>query len=94
MYLWSMSMSIKTIAAGAFKQGCLRILDEVAETHREVVITKRGRPVAKLVPVKDEREREEEILTRLRGKSRMLVGEQEFLRPLTAEAGWNLEGKS
>jgi prevent-host-death family protein len=75
-------MSTKTIPAGAFKQGCLRILDEV-ETHREVVITKRGRPVAKLVPVKQAREREAEILATLRGKSRMLVSEKEFLRPLT-----------
>ena len=88
-----MSMSTKTIPAGAFKQGCLRILDEVAETHREVVITKRGKPVAKLVPVKQEREREAEILTKLRGKSRMLVNEKEFIRPLTAEAGWDLEAK-
>jgi prevent-host-death family protein len=87
-------MSIKTIPAGAFKQGCLRILDEVAESHREVVITKRGKPVAKLVPVKQDREREEEILAKLRGKSRMLVSEKEFLQPLTTEAGWDLEGTS
>ena len=87
-------MSTKTIPAGLFKQGCLRILDEVAETHREVVITKRGKPVAKLVPLQEEREREAEILARLRGKSRMLVSEREFLRPLTTEAGWDLEGKS
>jgi prevent-host-death family protein len=88
-----MSMSTKTIPAGAFKQGCLRILDEVAETHQEVVITKRGKPVAKLVPVKQEKEREEEILATLRGKAKMLVNEREFLRPLTAEAGWDLKGK-
>lgn len=88
-----MSMSTTTIPAGVFKQGCLRILDEVAEMHREVVITKRGKPVAKLVPVQQEREREEEILARLRGKSRMLVSEREFLRPLTVEAGWDLKGK-
>jgi antitoxin (DNA-binding transcriptional repressor) of toxin-antitoxin stability system len=56
------------------------------------VITKRGRPVAKLVPVQEEREREDEILAQLRGKSRMLVAEREFLRPLTAEAGWKLKG--
>jgi prevent-host-death family protein len=85
-------MSTRTIPAGAFKQGCLRILDEVAETHQEVVITKRGKPVARIVPVQREREREEEILARLRGKSRMLVSEAEFLRPLTTEAGWNLGG--
>jgi prevent-host-death family protein len=86
-------MSTKTIPAGAFKQGCLRILDEVAETHREVVITKRGKPVARLVPVKQEREREEEILRTLRGRAKMLVSEREFLRPLTKEAGWDLDGE-
>lgn len=86
-------MATRTIAAGAFKQGCLRILDEVAETHREVVITKRGKAVAKLVPVRQEREREEEVLARLRGKARLLVPEEDFLRPLTQEAGWNLDGE-
>lgn len=39
------------IPAGEFKARCLQLMDEVAETGREVVITKRGRPVAKLVPV-------------------------------------------
>jgi prevent-host-death family protein len=87
-------MSTRTIPAGVFKQQCLRVLDEVAETHREVVITKRGKPVARLVPVKQEREREEDILATLRGRTRMLVSEREFLRPLTAEAGWDLGGKS
>jgi prevent-host-death family protein len=39
----------KSIAAGQFKQGCLAILDEVELNQIEIVITKRGRPVAKLV---------------------------------------------
>lgn len=39
------------IPAGKFKARCLQIMDEVEETGREVVITKRGRPVARLVPV-------------------------------------------
>ncbi len=83
-------MSSKAIPAGAFKQGCLAILDEVAATHTEVVITKRGRPVARLVPMVSKREREEEILAALRGRAKMLVSEREFLRPLTTEAGWRL----
>ena len=58
-------MSIRMIPAGAFKQGCLRILDEVAETHREVVITKRGRPVAKLVPYDGEARRPGIVRTRI-----------------------------
>lgn len=86
-------MSTRTIPAGAFKQGCLRILDEVAQSHDEVVITKRGKPVAKLVPVQQAREREEEILAKLRGKAVVLVSEKKFLQPLAAAAGWKLVGK-
>lgn len=41
---------MKTMAAGKFKDLCLKTLDEVAKTKSPVVITKRGRPVAKLVP--------------------------------------------
>jgi antitoxin (DNA-binding transcriptional repressor) of toxin-antitoxin stability system len=41
---------MKTMAAGKFKDVCLKTLDEVARTKSAVVITKRGRPVAKLVP--------------------------------------------
>ncbi len=40
---------MKTIAAGKFKDICLKTLDDVARTKIPVVITKRGRPVAKLV---------------------------------------------
>jgi prevent-host-death family protein len=39
------------IAAGEFKAKCLHLLDEVQQTRKEIVITKRGRPVARLLPV-------------------------------------------
>jgi prevent-host-death family protein len=39
------------IKAGEFKAKCLELMDWVAEGHEEIIITKRGRPVAKLVPV-------------------------------------------
>lgn len=41
---------MKTMAAGKFKDVCLKALDEVARTKAPIMITKRGRPVAKLVP--------------------------------------------
>ena len=41
------------IAAGEFKAKCLKLMDKVARDREEIVITKRGKPVAKLVPVKD-----------------------------------------
>ena len=46
----------EAIPAGRFKAQCLRIMDEVRRTRRPVVITKRGVPVAKVVPPDDERE--------------------------------------
>ena len=44
-------MTMKTIPAGTFKARCLAIMDEVAAKRESVIITKRGKPVAKLVPV-------------------------------------------
>ena len=41
---------MKSIAAGKFRNVCLKTLDDVAATKTSVVITKRGRPVAMLVP--------------------------------------------
>jgi prevent-host-death family protein len=46
---------MKSIAAGKFKDRCLKTLDEVAATKSAVVITKRGRPVATLVPYVERR---------------------------------------
>lgn len=42
---------MRSVAAGRFKDLCLKMLDEVAETRAPVIITKRGRPVAKIVPI-------------------------------------------
>ena len=41
----------RVIAAGEFKARCLKLMDEVNRDGIELVITKRGEPVAKLVPV-------------------------------------------
>jgi prevent-host-death family protein len=41
------------IAAGQFKARCLQLMDQVKLTHEEIIITKHGQPVAKLVPVEE-----------------------------------------
>jgi antitoxin (DNA-binding transcriptional repressor) of toxin-antitoxin stability system len=45
---------MKKMAAGSFKVHCLAVMDEVQSKRESVVITKRGKPVAKLVPVDNE----------------------------------------
>jgi prevent-host-death family protein len=42
--------------AGAFKAQCLKVMDEVQSKRQAVLITKRGKPVAKLVPVEKEKD--------------------------------------
>jgi len=56
-------MTNATIGAGEFKAKCLKLLDQVAEERQTLVITKRGRPVAKLVPI----EPQVELFGALRG---------------------------
>ena len=46
----------RTIKASEFKAHCLRLMEEVARSGEEIVITKRGRPVSRLVPCRDQSE--------------------------------------
>ena len=43
-------MAVRTIKASEFKAKCLNLMNEVAESGAEYVITKNGRPVSRLVP--------------------------------------------
>ena len=46
-------MTTREISASLFKQQCLALLDHVDATKERIVVTKRGRPVAQLVPLDD-----------------------------------------
>jgi len=43
------------VGAGDFKARCLQLIDDVAEHREPLIITKRGKPVAKLVPIEPEK---------------------------------------
>ncbi len=45
------------IAAGAFKAQCLKLMDRVADKHETITVTKRGKPVVRMVPVEPVLER-------------------------------------
>ena len=45
------------ITAAEFKAKCLALMDQVAKTHEPIVITKRGKPIAQLLPVEVESQR-------------------------------------
>ena len=43
----------RTIKASEFRAKCLKLMDEVAESGEEIVITKNGRPVSRLLPYRE-----------------------------------------
>lgn len=47
---------MKKMAAGVFKANCLAVMDEVQSKRVTVVITKHGKPVAKLVPINKDKD--------------------------------------
>jgi prevent-host-death family protein len=70
----------RQVPAGQFKAKCLALLDEVASTGKPLVVTKRGRPVAEVVPYERPKP--------LAGTVKILVGEDELLAPV---ADWDGE---
>ena len=62
---------MKKMGAGSFKVHCLAVMDEVQAKREPVLITKRGKPVAKLVPADKDTD---DIFGFLKGKVRILGG--------------------
>ena len=60
---------MKTIPAGQFKAQCLKVMEEVRTKRSPVLITKRGKPLAKLVPPD---EKQPDILGSLEGRIEVL----------------------
>lgn len=69
-----------TIGAGDFKAKCLQLLDAVAEHREPLVITKRGKPVARLIPMPPDTQ----LFGALAGS---VVDETDIVAPIGAE--WN-----
>jgi prevent-host-death family protein len=76
---------MKTIAAAEFKARCLTLMEDVRSTREEVLITKRGKPVARLVPVDT---RAAEFIGRLEGAVKV-VGDIES--PIEPPEAWESE---
>lgn len=73
---------MKTIAAGQFKARCLQVMEDVRTKRTPVLITKRGKPLVKLVPPDD---KPLDIFGRLAGKIE-IVGD--IVSPITPLEDW------
>lgn len=71
------------MGAARFKAHCLQVMESVRRTRREIVITKRGVPVAKIVPVPPARKKS--VFGCMEGKME-IVGDIE--KPLYTDEEW------
>jgi prevent-host-death family protein len=72
---------MRSIPAARFKAQCLKLLDEVSQTGETIVVTKRGKPVAKVGPVEEP--------PSLKGSVTYLVSDEELIAPI--DEVWNAE---
>ncbi len=71
-----------TIAAGEFKSKCLKLLDKVAEDRETLVITKRGKPVAQVIPMQLPKAVRKGIVGSMKGS---VLWEGDIISPIDVE---------
>jgi prevent-host-death family protein len=74
---------MKEVPAGEFKAHCLALMDQVQLTGEPIVVTKRGRPVVKLIPAKGKRD---SIFGHMAGRAK-IVGD--IVSPATPLEDWD-----
>jgi prevent-host-death family protein len=75
---------MRKIAAAKFKAQCLKVMEQVRTTREPVLITKRGRPLAKLVPAEKP---SDDFIGRLEGVI-MIMGDVES--PVVPLEDWDV----
>ncbi len=76
---------MKEMPAGEFKAQCLAVMDQVQRSGEPVLITKHGKPVAKLVPAPTP---DDDIFGYMAGKVKV-VGD--IVGPVTPAGDWELK---
>jgi len=78
---------MKQMPASAFKARCLSVMDDVQATGEPLIVTKRGKPVVKVVPVKPEKD---DIFGSMSGEVK-IVGDIES--PVVPLKNWKITRK-
>lgn len=81
---------LRQMAAGEFKAKCLKIMDEVQETGRPLVVTKRGKPVIKVFPIRNGRKRKDDFLGRLAGIMEIVGDPDDLIKPIFPLEDWDM----
>jgi len=79
---------MREIGAGEFKAKCLGLIDEISRSGRELTITKRGRPVAKLI--RFEAPKMDSFFGRLEGITEIIGDPDDLIKPVFALEDWDM----
>jgi len=80
---------LRQMAAGEFKAKCLAIMDEVNETGRPLVVTKRGQPVIEVFPARKSKKRDD-FFGRLKGIVEIVGDPDDLVRPVFPLEDWDM----
>jgi prevent-host-death family protein len=69
-----MTIVMRSVSVSEFKAKSLALFEEVAQRGEPITITKRGKPIARVVPL--------EPSPSLRGSARQLVSDDQFIAPI------------
>lgn len=75
------------INAAEFRSNCFKILDHVDRTHQEIIITKRGKPIAKLIHI-PEQNKKDPLLGALVGLGKTLC---DLTEPVAEHDDWEID---
>lgn len=78
--------SQSTIPAGEFKAKCLKLMDEVQQSHQPITITKHGKPVSKLVSIDDD-----SVVANFGCMQETITFQENITQPIDIE--WDAENK-
>ena len=78
-------MQVSTVK---FRQNLFRILDQVSKTQKEIIITKRGKPIAKIVHIADTDNSKDPLIGVLKGQGKTL---DDLTQPVIDTADWEVD---
>jgi prevent-host-death family protein len=73
---------MRQIAAGEFKAKCLKIMDEINQTGKPLVVTKRGVPVARVVPIRSGGKKKDDFFGRMKGIIEIVGDPDDLIKPV------------
>jgi prevent-host-death family protein len=74
-------LEMRQMAAGEFKAKCLAVMDEVNRTGRPLVVTKRGEPVIRVVPIRSHKKTKDDFFGRLKGVIEIVGDPDDLIKP-------------